>query len=281
MTKLTEHQDHYDACVARRLPLECKWFIENQKGTHPIGQELKDENGHLVLAEHAISHGYMLGMKPYLIYDELSIQPKNIGWRFESTTRIPWYDKEALKRNQEQGRRGKIPAKVVDTSKMISGFGISLNLVGWKLFLDMKYKELIPLIERGESVECLFRFLPPKKDTRTRFLVFNGKSYPTLQALRRAGIPRRSFDWKVNHLAKEFGIAKQNVSDEDRQKVFDALRLKFNCSGHEQFGCLFAKGKIFIRLEEDDLSIVLQNANADHKSPDEWLHDILQSYSYQ
>ena len=263
MTKLTEHQDHYDACVARRLPLECKWFIENLKGKHPISIELKEENACSVLTEHAISRGYMLGMKPYLISEELNVQPKNIGWHFESTTRIPWYDKEALKRNQEQGKRGKIPAKVVNTSKMISGFGISLNLVGWKLFLDMKYRELIPLIEQGKSVEELFR-LPPKKDARTRFLVLNGKSYPTLQALRRAGIPRRSFDWKINFKAKELGIAKQDVSDEDRQKEFDALRIKFNCSGHEQCGCLFANGKIFVRLQTDDLSIVFQNANAEH-----------------
>ena len=102
MLKLTEHQDLYDACVAQRLPLECKWFIQNHTGKQPISRELKYEKAYLLLVEHAIKCGYELGMKPYLISEELSVQPKNIGWHFEPTAKIPWYDKEALKKNRQK-----------------------------------------------------------------------------------------------------------------------------------------------------------------------------------
>lgn len=281
MPKLTEHQDRYDECVKSRLPKECRWFLDNQKGKHPIGNELKSEDANSLLVEHAIGCGYMLGMKPYLIHDELSVQLKNIGWRFEPTTKIPWYDKEKLKKNKEHGRHGCNPAKVVDTSKMIQGFGIKLNLVGWKIFCDMRYVDLVPLVEQGVPIEEIFR-LPQKRkiDTTSRFISFGGKIYTTTQALRKAGIPRRSFDWKINHLAKELEISRKDVSNEDRQKIFDELLPMFN-RGTERIGCWFTKGKVFICLSNADFSIVLQNANADNKSPDEWLHSILQSYSYQ
>ena len=278
MAKLTRHQDYYDKCVDRRLRKEFDWFVRNQYGVVPISPELKAEDGVSKFIDRAHLRGYMLGMKPFLIHDEAGLQVKNIDWRFDKTAKITWPDKETLRRNKQLGQHGCNPPTIVDTSKLIPGFGIELNLTGWKIFCgrEMTYARLRSLLDEGKTIEEIFN--APQKG-RCRILVYQGEELPTSEALNKAGVSRRWFNWKVVWQAKQLGVTTEEVSDEYRQKIFDELIKKVDDT--EQTGLLMLRKRCFIRLLDDDMEIVLQNANMDGVQPIEWLHKILQSFSYK
>ena len=278
MATLTKHQDYYNKCVDARLRKEFDWFVRNHRGVVPINPELKTEDGVSKFIDHAYSCGYMLGMKPFLKNDNLDLRVKNIGWQFDQTAKITWPDQETLKRNKRLGQHGCNPPTIVDTSAMIPGFGIKLNLTGWKIFCGRKmtYAILQSLLDEGKTIEEIFDM--PRKGKR-RVLVYQGEELSTNEALDKAHVSRRWFNRKVQWRAKQLGITTEEVSDEDRQKIFDELIEKV--AETEQTGLLMSSKRCFIRLLDDDLEIVLQNARMEGVKPVKWLHDILQSYSFK
>ena len=109
--------------------------------------------------------------------------------------------------------------------------------------------------------------------------MYQGEELSTNDALDKATVSRRWFNWKVQWQAKQLGVTTEEVSDECRQKIFDELIKKVEET--EQTGLLMSSKRCFIRLTDDDMEIVLQNASMEGVQPVKWLHKILQCYSYK
>lgn len=268
MPTLTKHQKRYDKCVEKRLPYEFKWFIENMKVKHPISKELKGENGLKLFIDHAQNNGYLLGMKPYLLSEELSVQPKNIGWRFEPCTKKPF---------PSHRPGGRDPAKAVDTSLMLTGFGITLNLLGWKLFIDTTFDLLISQLNSGKNIEEVYDVFRGFSEPKLFFVGEN--SYVLSEALEKAGISLSTFKKALSDRAKKTGRTTSELSIRERQLVLNELVERLQASGRS--GMIQRQGCWYLQITKDDLAVIQQNAEQENITPQEFVHRIIQTYSYE
>ena len=268
MPTLTKHQKRYDKCVEKRLPLEFKWFIKNCTGKHPISKELKGEDGLRAFVDHAQAHGYLLGMKPFLLSDEVMVQTTNIGWRFESITKKPFP-------NHRSG--GRDPAQPVDTSMMLTGFGITLNLLGWKLFIDTTFDSLIGQLNSGKNIEEVYDVFRGFSEPKLFFV--GEKSYALNEALEKAGVSLSAYKKALYDRGCETGRRTSELSMRERQLVLDELVEKSQASGRS--GMIQQYGRWYVQISKEDLTVVQQNAEQENITPQEFVHQIIQDYSYQ
>lgn len=266
MPTLTKHQKRYDKCIEKRLPLEFKWFIDNMTSRHPISKKLKDASGLQLFINHALKNGYLLGMKPFLISEELMVEPQNIGWRFESTTKKPF---------PNHRRGGKDPAKTIDTSMMFTGFGITLNLLGWKLFIGTTFDMLINQINSGKNIEEVYNVFRGFSEPKLYFV--GEKSYVLSEALEKAGISMSVFKKALYDRAVLIGCTTSELSTQERQLVLNELIKKSQASG----GIIQKYSHWYVQISNADLTIIQQNAEQENITPQEFVHKIIQSYSYQ
>lgn len=273
MPKLEQYQEHYDKCVDTRLRKEFEWFIFNNKGKHYIHPEMKGENALQLFIDRAHVCGYMLGMKPYLIDETSCVWRINIGWRFEPIGKIPWANKKKLMDNKEKGISGRNPYKSVDTSILLHGFGIALNLTGWHIFMNGKYTyaQLQDLLDEGNSIEEIFD--KSIMSCRNKMLVFNNNRLTTTEAVRQAGISMRWFNIKVAQEAKRQGMSSRKLPEELRQRIFDQIVIETKKTDEQGIICF--RGKTWMLLSDEDASSIIKKANADKISPRELLHRII------
>lgn len=250
-------QKRYDKKVAKRLPMEFQQLVIYCKSRSiPISKEFKGNGAIDEFSKLAISLGYRLGMTARLISKDVGLVRHNLKFVLRSK-----YSKVAGDR-KFRSEKGMSDIKSLWHTE---GFGVELDLYGWYYFIDRTNKITLPKLyeklKNGVSIEQILSL------RKRHYLVFNGVSMPQEEACKKSGIVFRTF---LRHVRK----SSNPDDDQIRQKIFDELLKTKGSFTHY-------RNNWWIRISEDDKEIILQQSAAKNKSPSEWLHKLLQSYSYQ
>ena len=267
MEKPAGFQEHYNKTEKAFLLSEHRFFIKRCKVRGLIVSP--DVESFDAFFAHAKSQDYLLGQKVAISNDKGKEQKgvflDELVFRFTPTIG---------KRVEEDG---KLVWKQVPNPKGIVGFGLDLNLLGWSKLLHLNLDELQTAL-KSKSVEQIYaERLPP-----IRYVTFNGLKMTVNKALESSGCDKRTFWRAIDDIAKDLKKDRRDLDDSVYNSVFENVfkRFKGRIEKLQQQSFTMHKSLWWIRLSADDKSIIEQQAESANKTPSEWLHDVIQSYSY-
>jgi len=226
-------KSRYDKCVENRLKNEYEWLLAycHKKGIAILSLSLDS------FVKRAKECSYVLGMRPKIENDCDSVYDEKIRFVTEKTCKIPF----AKFGNKHSG--GRNPLRTIPNIQNINGFGISLSLKGWYIFLEKEYTltELSEKIKSGTSIEELFNGLKPQ--TAKRCVSVDGNVIDLKSACRKTGVPYWVFIKKAKGL---YGDDLQKCFDSMREKVIKSVTLS-----DEDYEALNEYAKYFDESIED------------------------------
>ncbi len=268
MPKLTEHQDRYDAAERRFLEREYKILQERILYAHSSMSERFKVGGFAMFSEHAKKKNHLLGQRidfdaiDFSAISESGLDVEQIQFRtLPLKFRIPG----TRKWRTEENREG------------ISGFGVSLNLLGWSWFFNKRLStdELRKRLDAGDTIEDVFgeKIHEVGKGT-TKFLVLDGETLSTKDALEKSFIFPQAYYRALRSVCK--AMNREEPPDDVRQAVFDdmrkrAVKRKMSNDGLRNFG-----GKWWIQLSNEDKSTLEKILLREKQSAQEWLHSVIE-----
>ena len=267
MEKSEDFQEHYDKIEKTFLLSEHRFFIGRCKGRGLIVSP--DVESFDAFFAHAKKQGYLLGQKVAISNDkgkeQNSVSLNELVFRFTPTI------------GKKVEENGKLIWKQVPNPKGITGFGLDLNLLGWSKLLRLRLDELQNAL-RSKSVEQIYaeRFPP------TRYVSFDGERTTVNKALESSGCDKRTFWRAIDEIAEYQKKDRRDLEERVYQSVFDSILKKSRprIAQLKQHGITTYKSLWWIHISAEDKKTIEQLANDANKTPSEWLHDVVQSYSY-
>ena len=221
-----KYRERYISKVNRFLKSDYYNFLttctKNEIGVH---RDPQPENGGLErFCQRAVDCDYKLGQKPFVVEGEKLAHPSTIKF---GTLVIHLKDRKKSSWH---------PMRNIDD---IEGFGISLNLLGWSRFTNIKVKELSDKILSGTGIGEIYN--PPQS---CRLLSVDGVKMSISAACLKCGVNRTAYQNRVRAID----------DDEVRQSVFDEMRSE---SSDLQGDFKYIRKRHWIAVEENDFCDIL------------------------